>query len=425
MSDHKDKRMRACVIGAGAAGLCAARHLSQYQSVFTFDVYEKTAKVGGVWNYTDSVGLDTNGLPIHTSLYRNMRTNIPMEIMEFQDFASNCETSFVSHTRVLQYLEDYAKHFNLYQYIKFNHQIISVSRSENVWKIMVKNITTGEISEHIYDSVFVCNGKFSIPFIPTDIKGLHTFKGQVLHTHDYRVADGFEGKVVLVLGGGPSGVDISIEVSEIAKQVIFCHRNAEPFLNLSESIVQELSEIHEITETGVELKNGNQYKVNTILLATGYQLDLSFLDKSCAINVTNSGRVEGIYLHFINQTYPSMAIWAICRTPIPFPYYHIQVSLFIKYLTRELELPSIEEMESHIQRELSYRKSMGLSERHCNKISQSSYDYCHTLTQMANIKPLSPVVNKLHDDIQEFRKQDIIGYKNMNFSIISDEQYCI
>ncbi|CAG2117386.1 unnamed protein product, partial [Medioppia subpectinata] len=400
MSDHKDKRMRACVIGAGAAGLCAARHLSQYQSVFTFDVYEKTTKVGGVWNYTDSVGLDTNGLPIHTSLYRNMRTNIPMEIMEFQDFASNCETSFVSHTR-------------------FNHQIISVSRSENVWKIMVKNITTGEIREHIYDSVFVCNGKFSIPFIPKDIKGLHTFKGQVLHTHDYRVADGFEGEVVLVLGGGPSGVDISIEVSEVAKQVIFCHRNAEPFLNLSENIVQELSEIQEITETGVELKNGNQYKVNTILLATGYQSDLSFLDKSCAINVNNSGRVEGIYLHFINQTYPSMAIWAISRIPIPFPYYHIQVSLFMKCLTRELELPSIKEMESHTQQELSLRKSIGLSERHYNKISQSSYDYCHTLTQMANIKPLSPVVNKLHDDIQEFRKQDIIGYKNMNFSIIS------
>ncbi|CAG2119398.1 unnamed protein product [Medioppia subpectinata] len=64
--------MRVCVIGAGAGGLCAARHLSQYHSLFTFDVYEKTTKVGGVWNYTDSVGLDINGLPIHTSLYKNM-----------------------------------------------------------------------------------------------------------------------------------------------------------------------------------------------------------------------------------------------------------------------------------------------------------------------------------------------------------------
>jgi cation diffusion facilitator CzcD-associated flavoprotein CzcO len=44
-----------------------------------------------------------------------------MEIMEFEDFKSNSDTSFVSHTEVIKYLRDYAKHFKLNQYIKVNH----------------------------------------------------------------------------------------------------------------------------------------------------------------------------------------------------------------------------------------------------------------------------------------------------------------
>jgi len=151
----KDSRIKACIIGAGAAGLCAARHLAEFKSQFVFDMFEQTCNVGGTWNYTEYIGLDSNGIPIHTSMYKNMRyklffnnlfkiksnhnkwikwkwltklfsknvitknrTNLPVEIMEFPDFPSSSCTSFVHHSQVLQYLQNYAKHFNLIQYIQ-------------------------------------------------------------------------------------------------------------------------------------------------------------------------------------------------------------------------------------------------------------------------------------------------------------------
>lgn len=73
LGEKEDTRIRACIIGAGAAGLCAARHLAQHKSKFIFHVYEQTLNVGGTWNYTDSIGFDSNGLPIHSSMYSNMR----------------------------------------------------------------------------------------------------------------------------------------------------------------------------------------------------------------------------------------------------------------------------------------------------------------------------------------------------------------
>lgn len=61
---------RIVVIGAGPSGLCAARYC--IANGFDVTVYEQTANVGGTWVYTDRVGLDEYGLPIHSSMYQNM-----------------------------------------------------------------------------------------------------------------------------------------------------------------------------------------------------------------------------------------------------------------------------------------------------------------------------------------------------------------
>jgi cation diffusion facilitator CzcD-associated flavoprotein CzcO len=68
---------KVCVIGAGAAGLCAARHLLS-STRFTPVVFEQSAVVGGTWVYTDERGRDSkNGLPIHSSMYKNLGRNSP------------------------------------------------------------------------------------------------------------------------------------------------------------------------------------------------------------------------------------------------------------------------------------------------------------------------------------------------------------
>lgn len=66
------RRKKVCVVGAGAAGLCAAKHLAG-NSNFEAKVYEQTKDIGGTWVYKEATGLDENGLPIHSSMYRDLR----------------------------------------------------------------------------------------------------------------------------------------------------------------------------------------------------------------------------------------------------------------------------------------------------------------------------------------------------------------
>ena len=77
----------ACVIGAGAGGLCAARHLLRRGDRFNAPVvFELSPHVGGTWVYTEETGADGRGNPIHSSMYRDMRTNLPKEVMPFPGF---------------------------------------------------------------------------------------------------------------------------------------------------------------------------------------------------------------------------------------------------------------------------------------------------------------------------------------------------
>jgi len=65
---------RVAVVGAGAAGLCAARHiLSRPGSFAPPVVFELTDNIGGTWCYDERVGTHANGQPVHSSMYRDLR----------------------------------------------------------------------------------------------------------------------------------------------------------------------------------------------------------------------------------------------------------------------------------------------------------------------------------------------------------------
>lgn len=53
--------------------------------------------------------------------------------------------------------------------------------------------------------------------------GIETrFKGRCLHSRDYKVAEAFQGKRVLVIGTGNTGGDLSVELSHVAAKVQLC-----------------------------------------------------------------------------------------------------------------------------------------------------------------------------------------------------------
>ncbi|MCT4501638.1 ArsO family NAD(P)H-dependent flavin-containing monooxygenase [Pseudomonas sivasensis] len=109
---------------------------------------------------------------------------------------------------VVDYLTQYER--------RYDFPIIRSTRVNRVEKIEdgLRVISEGRAWEA--KAVISATGTWSRPFIPS-YPGQELFLGQQLHSAHYVGPDEFEGKTVLVVGGGNSGAQIYAEVSKVAQ----------------------------------------------------------------------------------------------------------------------------------------------------------------------------------------------------------------
>ena len=95
---------RFAVIGAGAAGLCAAKHL--VESGIDVTIFEIGSQIGGLWVYENDNG--------RSSAYRSLHINSEAQVSTFRDFPFPPDTPlYPDHAEMKQYFRDYAERFDL------------------------------------------------------------------------------------------------------------------------------------------------------------------------------------------------------------------------------------------------------------------------------------------------------------------------
>jgi indole-3-pyruvate monooxygenase len=177
------------VIGAGPAGLSTAYYLKQ--AGIPFQVLERAATVGETWR----------------DLYPSLRLNTTRwySYLPGKKFPWHYPI-FPTGKQYYQYLVDYADTFDLTRHIQFGVTVERLSRTDDgVWCV---ESTAGE---QVVPVVVSTTGVFGSPKLPK-IPGLDTFEGEVLHGSDYHGPEPFAGKRVMVVGNGPTGVDLAPEL---------------------------------------------------------------------------------------------------------------------------------------------------------------------------------------------------------------------
>jgi len=419
--------MQVAVIGAGAAGLCAARHLAQQSNRTVPCVFEQTGTVGGTWVYNQQTGKDEWGEHIHSSMYKNLKTNLPKEVMAFPDFPFNSnQESFIHHSKVREYLESYCQHFNLQKFIKFHTKIETVKpsadASKKYWEVQYRCIKTNNITNAFFDGILVCNGHYSSPRYP-HIPDLDKFSGSVVHSHDYRDPLDYSGESLVVLGAAASGTDIAIEVSAAANQVYLSHNG--PFLQskLPANVAQIRGLDRCIGTNSFSLTDGSRVQCDAVILATGYEYKFPFLSSGCGLSVVNN-QVQPLFKHFLNIEHPSMALIGLPLHVVPFPQFDLQIQYFLKLLVGDSKLPIKDEMYADTAKEKEFRMNkLEMREKDFHKMGDLQWDYNNEITRLAAIPPIKPVVQKLYKEVWHRRKVGLTSYKADAFKIKDNEEF--
>ncbi|KAI8493558.1 hypothetical protein Bbelb_289550 [Branchiostoma belcheri] len=413
--------LRVAVIGAGPAGLCAARHLSAEPDRYLPTVYEQTAAVGGAWVYRDRVGTDDNGLPVQSTIYKNLRTNVPKEAMFFPDFPHDSSIqSYLHHSEVLQYLENYAEHFGLHKYIQFLTRVNVVKpvhvHGDVKWQITTSKVTAPDRpSMEQFDAVMVCNGgPFITPYTPV-IPGASQFQGRTLHSHHYRVPEPFRGRNVVIAGGLSSGIDLSVDIAEVAKHLVLSHSNppAMHIHNLPPNVTQA-SRIESIIGPNiVRFRDGQEFWADDVVFCTGSRPSFPFLTPECGITI-HQGRVSPLYKHVINTTHPTMSFGGLTNHSISFALFQLQIKLALGALDGSISLPSKEEMDEEVDRDFASRLEAGLAPHQAHEIFPLYTSY---ITELAALTGQPDPQDQVSMSADSFMRMfaDPVGYRNAEY----------
>ncbi|KAL4353928.1 hypothetical protein GQ457_06G032840 [Hibiscus cannabinus] len=394
---------KVAVIGGGIAGLVSARELQREGHQVT--VFEKADKIGGTWLYdsrveTDLLGLDPNREVVHSSLYKSLRVNLPRQIMGFLDYPfvkkqGGDPRHFPGHQEVLRFIEDFARNFGLLELIRFGHEVVRVERvdvASHEWIVESRTQETEsswELKAELFEAVVICNGNTTEPRIAA-FPGRDTWPGLQMHSHNYRTPEQFKNKIVVLIGNGPSAIDILKELAPVAKQVHQAIRGTGFQLKKLENRdnAWQHSTIACAHKDGrVVFQDESIVVADAIIHCTGYKFHFPFLRTNGIVNVDDTNRVGPLYKHVFP---PSLAPWLSFVGPnyegAPAVVMELQARWVAKVLSGKLELPRQEEMMYSVEEQYREMEKNGWPKPTLN-LQHSGLEYIGWFAAQLGIRP--------------------------------------
>ncbi len=208
------KHKTVCIIGAGVAGLVAAKTFAARGHRVI--ILERSGDLGGVWEPARS--------------YPEVQTQSPKELYRYTDKPMpDSYPEWPNGPQVHAYLIEYAKDHGLMPRMRFNSTVVGMARRNSGvpgWLLEIRT-SDGNVTREEFDFVAACTGQFNEPQTISH-PGEDAFKatgGKILHSAQHTDASIVKGKKVVILGGSKSATDIAVNsVNAGASEVTLVYR---------------------------------------------------------------------------------------------------------------------------------------------------------------------------------------------------------
>ena len=210
VGEHGEVFAGPLIVGAGPAGLAVAACLTTRSVPYV--LLERHGCIASLWRHRT---------------YRRLRLHLPKRYCELplMPFPATYP-EYPTREQFLDYLEEYLRNFGIRPF--FRQEVVSAEFDGGLWCVRTKEVVTAAIDdgghgqqeavlatatrEYRSKWLVVATGENAEPVLP-EIDGIDGFKGQVMHSCDYRSGEPYQGSKVLVVGCGNSGMEVSLDLS--------------------------------------------------------------------------------------------------------------------------------------------------------------------------------------------------------------------
>ncbi|MCM4166325.1 putative oxidoreductase CzcO [Arenibacter antarcticus] len=292
------------IIGGGQAGLSVAYFLRR--SSLEYLILDNQKKPGGAW-------LET---------WESLQLFSPTQFSSISGWQMpKSKGEYPTKKEFIDYLNAYQERYDFP--VQRNTAVIQVEKESGIFKIV-----TNRGVFHA-KTVVSTTGTAKNPFVP-NYPNQSDFEGTQLHSVEYRNPMIFNGKKVLVVGGGNSGAQILSEVSKVAEakwvtleppqfmpedidgRYLFNQANSSYLDNNTQNFEEEVSlsdivqvesvkeglkrgiykavrPFHSFYKHGVIWQNGEKEVFHAVIWCTGFRANLQHLE---ALNIIEDNRVK-------------------------------------------------------------------------------------------------------------------------------------
>ncbi|XP_044392424.1 flavin-containing monooxygenase FMO GS-OX-like 9 [Triticum aestivum] len=436
-----------CVVGAGMAGLAAARELRREGHAVT--VMEQSSDVGGQWLYdprtdvVDPLGA-VEPVRVPSSIYACLRLTSPREVMGFSDFqflpregAGRDLRRYPGHRELHCYLRNFCDAFGLMDAVKLDTRVLrvapvamSMSTTTRRWAVRSVRRLSGTDDdddagkdEEVFDAVVVATGNYAQRMLPSDIQGMGEWRRRQLHSHSYRTPVPFHDEAVVVVGCGASGKDIALDLGRVAREVHLAASSeaeaATPAMSRMLANHGDVLRLHPRvrqlhTDGQVEFTDGSSVMADTVIYCTGYAYSFPFLDTGGAVTVSDDGYVVGpLFEHvFPPSLAPTLSFVGVPRKVLIPWFFEVQARWVAQVLSGRRTLPSEDQMLRSVEEQLRAREAAGVARKHTHNIAsvepRDMYEfgekYCDfTPTEEWKKELILSSNASMDDDVETFR----------------------
>lgn len=415
-------KKRIAVIGAGPSGLAVLR---AFQSAKDKGVdipevvcFEKQEDWGGLWKYSWRTGLDQFGEPVHSSMYRYLWSNGPKECLEFADYSFEEHfgrpiPSYPPRAVLHNYIMGRVERCGVRSLVRFNSPVRWVSWDETtqLFTVRVKDHIADVTYEEQFDHVIVSSGHFSTPNVP-HFEGIESFPGRVMHAHDFRSADEFSNKDMLLVGSSYSAEDIGTQCIKYgARSVTFSYRTRPLAFDWPEQFEQRPLLTH-LSGNVAHFSDGSSRPVDAIVLCTGYLHHFPFLADDLRLVTHNRLYPGNLWQGVAWQNNPRLFYVGMQDQFFTFNMFDAQA-----WFVRDLILGKIE-IPDDVSRLSSIEEWQSREVAAVNPELQIDFQaaYVHQLIEATDYPSLdTDAVAALFKEWEHDKKNDIMGYRDKSY----------
>jgi trimethylamine monooxygenase len=412
---------KVAIIGSGPCGLSILRAFQQAEKkgekIPEIVCFEKQSDWGGLWNYSWRTGTDQYGDTIPNSMYRYLWSNGPKECLEFADYTFDEHfgkpiPSFPPREVLKDYILGRAKKSDVKKYIKFNTTVTDVVASGDQFSLTYKNKLNNNINIDTFDNVVVASGHFSVPYIP-EYDGMNTFPGRILHSHDFRDAEEFRGKNVIVLGSSYSAEDIALQCYKYgANSVTIGFRNNPMGFKWPEGM-REVHHLEKLVGKNVFFKDGHTQEADAIILCTGYLHHFPFLKDNLKLKTNNRLYPPKLFKGVMWQDNSNLFYLGMQDQFHTFNMFDAQAWYTRDLIMKKIEVPSLANIEKNINYWLSKEEKLSDPLQMIDFQTEYTIDLCKDI----NYPEIDfELIRKHFYKWEHDKEEDILKYRNQSFS---------